>query len=78
MSPLMLAEASPAETGFMALLVILAALVAVAVVVFIIAAVISILTSRADGAMKVVWLVLVFLAPLIGALLWFLVGRSRA
>ncbi|WP_047870883.1 PLD nuclease N-terminal domain-containing protein [Nocardiopsis sp. RV163] len=53
------------------------ALVSLVAVVLIIAAVFSILTSRVDGAMKVVWLIFVCVAPLIGAILWFLVGRSR-
>ncbi|MEV6819160.1 PLD nuclease N-terminal domain-containing protein [Nocardiopsis dassonvillei] len=59
------------------LLLVGVALVSLVAVVLIIAAVFSILTSRVDGAMKVVWLIFVCIAPLIGAILWFLVGRSR-
>ncbi|MCK9868480.1 PLDc N-terminal domain-containing protein [Nocardiopsis dassonvillei] len=59
------------------LLLVGIALVSLVAVVLIIAAVFSILTSRVDGAMKVVWLIFVCIAPLIGAILWFLVGRSR-
>lgn len=59
------------------LLLVGIALVSLVAVVLIIAAVFSILTSRVDGAMKVVWLIFVCVAPLIGAILWFLVGRSR-
>lgn len=59
------------------LLLVGIALVSLVAVVLIIAAVFSILTSRVDGAMKVVWLIFVCIAPLIGAILWFLVGRNR-
>ncbi|WP_444963726.1 PLDc N-terminal domain-containing protein [Nocardiopsis sp. M1B1] len=59
------------------LLLVGIALVSLVAVVLIIAAVFSILTSRVDGAMKVVWLIFVCVAPLIGAILWFLVGRNR-
>ncbi|QUX27135.1 MULTISPECIES: PLDc N-terminal domain-containing protein [Nocardiopsis] len=59
------------------LLLVGVALVSLVTVVLIIAAVFSILMSRVDGAMKVVWLIFVCIAPLIGAILWFLVGRNR-
>ncbi|AFR08988.1 MULTISPECIES: PLDc N-terminal domain-containing protein [Nocardiopsis] len=49
-----------------------------AVVGLVVAAVFSILFSQLDGGMKIVWLILVILAPVIGALLWFLIGRSRS
>ncbi|NKY98860.1 PLDc N-terminal domain-containing protein [Nocardiopsis alborubida] len=64
-------------TGLPILLLIGFVVVSLVAVVLIIAAVFSILTSRVDGAMKVVWLIFVCIAPLIGAILWFLVGRSR-
>lgn len=64
-------------TGLPILLLGLILLVSLAAVVLIIAAVFSILASRVDGAMKVVWLIFVCIAPLIGAVLWFLVGRTR-
>lgn len=74
---LTLTDSIPLETGLVAALLIGAVVVTLAVVVLIIAAVFSILFSGLDVAMKLVWIVLVFLAPLIGALLWFLIGRNR-
>ena len=41
-------------------------------------ALISILFSPEDLGMKAVWFIFVFLAPLIGALAWFLVGYSHS
>lgn len=61
--------------GGMVLFVTLGA-IAVYALLFI-AALISIVTSTLDGGMKVVWLVFAFIAPFIGSLLWFLVGRKR-
>ncbi|MBR8743022.1 PLD nuclease N-terminal domain-containing protein [Nocardiopsis sp. MG754419] len=48
-----------------------------AVVVLVIAAVFSILFSRIDVGMKVVWFIFVIIAPVIGALLWFFIGRNQ-
>nr|WP_285758785.1 PLD nuclease N-terminal domain-containing protein [Nocardiopsis ansamitocini] len=50
---------------------------AVVVIGLIIAALISILGSRVSGGMKVVWIIFIICAPLIGALLWFLIGRRQ-
>ncbi|GAA4865510.1 PLD nuclease N-terminal domain-containing protein [Saccharopolyspora rosea] len=61
--------------GGMVLVITLGALAAY--VLLFIAALISIVTSTLDGAMKVVWLIFAFIAPFIGSLLWFLVGRKR-
>ncbi len=72
-----LLAATPQETYFGLGFAVLIVAGALAVIGLIIAAVFSILFSRIDGGMKLVWLVFVFIAPLIGALLWFLVGRSR-
>jgi hypothetical protein len=77
MSPLSLAATVPVETWVGGGLLITALLAALAAFVLVVAAVFSILFSRLDVAMKLVWIVLVFLAPVIGALLWFLIGRSR-
>lgn len=52
--------------------------VVAAFVVLFIAALISILGSGLSGGMKLVWIVLAFLAPFIGSLLWFVVGRPDA
>jgi len=74
---LAMADATTMNTAIAAFILIMALLVGLAVVVFVIAAVFSILGSRVDGAMKIVWLIFVVIAPLIGALLWFLVGRNQ-
>lgn len=46
--------------------------------VLFVAALISILASPHTGGMKIVWLVLAFMAPFVGSLLWFVVGRGDA
>ncbi len=66
------------QTALLGSLVILAVLAALAVVALIVAAVISILFSAEDLGMKAVWLILVFLAPFLGALAWFLVGYNHS
>ncbi|MFR9731774.1 PLD nuclease N-terminal domain-containing protein [Saccharopolyspora sp. MS10] len=53
-------------------------LVALAFLVFFVAALISILGSEHTGGMKLVWVVLAFIAPFLGPLLWFVIGRSDA
>lgn len=68
----------PMEAGLGIALLIGAVLVCLAVVALVVAAVLSILFSRTDLGMKVVWLIFVIIAPVIGALLWFLIGRSRS
>ncbi|MCX2733798.1 PLD nuclease N-terminal domain-containing protein [Saccharopolyspora sp. NFXS83] len=52
--------------------------VVAAFAVLFIAALISILGSGLSGGMKLVWIVLAFLAPFLGSLLWFAVGRPDA
>ncbi|SIO88833.1 PLDc N-terminal domain-containing protein [Nocardiopsis sp. JB363] len=51
--------------------------IALAVVVLVVAAVFSVLFSRIGFGMKVVWLIFVIIAPVIGALLWFFIGRNH-
>lgn len=68
----------PVEAGLGIALLIGAVLVCLAVVALVVAAVLSILFSRTDLGMKIVWLIFVIIAPVIGALLWFLIGRSRS
>ncbi|KIZ15783.1 PLD nuclease N-terminal domain-containing protein [Streptomyces natalensis] len=48
---------------------------AVASVVLFVGALVSILRARMDGGMKLVWVVFAFVAPFLGSLLWFLIGR---
>ncbi|MGW1680332.1 PLD nuclease N-terminal domain-containing protein [Saccharopolyspora sp. NPDC002376] len=47
-------------------------------VVLVIGALISVLGSPQSFGMKVVWIVFVFLAPFLGSILWFLIGRGNA
>ncbi|MDA3642915.1 PLD nuclease N-terminal domain-containing protein [Saccharopolyspora indica] len=44
----------------------------------IIAALISVLGSPQTFGMKVVWIIFVFVAPFLGSILWFAVGRGNA
>ena len=37
-----------------------------------------ILTGRGDMGMKLVWIIVVLLLPLLGAILYLIVGRGRA
>lgn len=53
------------------------AMVMLAYLVLIIAALVGIVSARLTGGMKLVWCVLVFLAPFLGSLLWFVVGRNN-
>ncbi|WP_212909545.1 PLDc N-terminal domain-containing protein [Streptomyces sp. TS71-3] len=50
--------------------------VMVAYVLFIIGAFVSILRSRFSAGMKFVWCVFVVIAPFLGSLLWFLIGKG--
>lgn len=43
-----------------------------------IGALVSIVSSPLSGGMKLVWVVFAFVAPFLGSLLWFLVGRGAA
>ena len=42
-----------------------------------IVAVVSLLKSGADGATKILWLLLIIFLPLVGMLLYFLMGPGR-
>ncbi|GAB3466582.1 hypothetical protein GCM10027570_56030 [Streptomonospora sediminis] len=66
-------QQSLAAYGVMALV----GLFLVAYVGFIIAAIISALASKHSFGMKLVWLVFIFIAPFIGALCWFFIGRRN-
>jgi hypothetical protein len=58
-----------------------AALVALLVVAFaalFIGALVSVLRSALSGGMKLVWIVFVVIAPFLGSLLWFLIGKANA
>ncbi|KAF0219253.1 MAG: hypothetical protein FD174_2339 [Geobacteraceae bacterium] len=52
-------------------------LVFVAVFVFWLWALIDILKSEFTGSNKVVWLLMVMLVPLIGAILYYFIGREQ-
>jgi hypothetical protein len=53
-------------------------LVVCAGLVFVLAAVVSVLRSPLTGGMKLVWFILVWVAPFLGSLLWFLIGKPNA
>jgi Phospholipase_D-nuclease N-terminal len=50
-------------------------IVLLAYVALVIGALISVVASGVSGGMKVVWIVFVLVAPVIGSLAWFVVGR---
>jgi hypothetical protein len=37
----------------------------------------SVIASRKDGAIKLLWVIIIILAPFFGSLLWFLWGRNN-
>ncbi|MFC0439298.1 PLD nuclease N-terminal domain-containing protein [Kutzneria buriramensis] len=50
---------------------------AIAHVLIAVLAVVSVITSRQSLGMKAVWFLLIWAMPLIGSVLWFLVGRRE-
>ncbi|MER7013508.1 PLD nuclease N-terminal domain-containing protein [Saccharopolyspora sp. NPDC000359] len=64
-------------TGGLAL-ILLITVPLLAYVVLVIGALISVLGSPQSFGMKIVWIVLVFVAPFLGSILWFVIGRSNA
>ncbi|WP_438486956.1 PLD nuclease N-terminal domain-containing protein [Streptomyces sp. S186] len=54
------------------------AAVALGALAFFFGALLSIVRSDLTGGMKLVWLVFALVAPFLGCLLWFLVGRRDA
>lgn len=53
-----------------------AGLALLAYAVLFIGALISILASAHTGGMKLAWVVFAFVAPFLGSLLWFVIGRG--
>jgi hypothetical protein len=49
-----------------------------AYILLVIGAFFSALFSPASGGMKLVWIIFIVIAPFIGSLLWFLVGKRNA
>ncbi|MGW5645292.1 PLD nuclease N-terminal domain-containing protein [Saccharopolyspora sp. NPDC003752] len=64
-----------ADSGLYWAGLIVATLAVLGYVVLVVGAVISILASHQGIGMKLVWIVLVFMAPFLGSLLWFFIGR---
>lgn len=62
----------------MARLWVVAAVVAVAFMVYSLVDCAMTDSARVRGPRKVVWIVLILLLPVLGGLLWFLVGRGRS
>lgn len=77
MSHARLIEVAAASEGGGRLAVLTVALILVAVGVYI-STLISIIVSPAAKGMKLVWIAFAFIAPIIGSVLWFLVGRRHA
>ena len=53
-------------------------LVGVVVLLLDIWAIVSVLTGRSEVLRKLLWIVLILLFPVVGVLLYFLIGRSAA
>jgi hypothetical protein len=70
MLPLPLASALALSTGY--------GLVGTLILVLDIVAIVSVLAGRGSVGHKVLWTVLILLLPLIGMVLYFLIGRSPA
>lgn len=67
-----------ADSGASMAMAALVLLPLLAYVMLVIGALVSIVASAQDLGMKLVWVVFVFIAPFIGSLLWFFVGRGHA
>ncbi|KAA9158109.1 PLDc_N domain-containing protein [Amycolatopsis acidicola] len=52
--------------------------VILAYLVLVLAALVSVLRSANSGGMKVVWFVFIWVAPFLGSLLWFVIGKPNA
>ncbi|GHF65902.1 ABC-type multidrug transport system permease subunit [Amycolatopsis bartoniae] len=61
----------------LALAALIVALVA-ACVLFVVGAVVSVLRAPLAAGLKLVWIVLVCVAPFLGSLLWFVIGKRHA
>jgi membrane protein implicated in regulation of membrane protease activity len=59
-------------------LIAVTAIAGVAFVVLVVAAVISVIGSQLGAGMKLAWIVFVVVAPFLGSLAWFVVGRRDA
>ncbi|MGI9031557.1 MAG: PLDc N-terminal domain-containing protein [Ilumatobacteraceae bacterium] len=72
-----LAPVSDDDEGFGTGAAVLLAVIVIALVVLFIAALVSIVrTSRLSGGGKLLWVVIVFVFPLIGSIVWFAFGRG--
>ena len=57
---------------------VVGALIALGLAALVIGALVSLYRAEADGTTKAVWVLIVVMAPLLGAALWFVIGRSQA
>lgn len=73
--PAILASANSSQIAGLGLFAVLG-LAMLAYAVLFIGALISIATSAHTGGMKLAWIVFAFVAPFLGSLLWFVVGRG--
>jgi Phospholipase_D-nuclease N-terminal len=60
------------------LLGILLFVVLAGLVVIFVGSLVSVLRSRLSAGMKLVWVILIFALPLVGCVLWILIGRRHA
>lgn len=69
---------SGTETALGWVAILLMVVVALAFLALFIGALVSILRSPLEGGMKLVWIVFAFIAPFLGSLLWFVIGKKSA
>ncbi len=50
----------------------------IAYILLVLGALISSLGSPLTGGMKLVWIIFIFIAPFIGSICWFLIGKRSA
>ncbi|MFI7101380.1 PLD nuclease N-terminal domain-containing protein [Streptomyces sp. NPDC050161] len=70
--------AAASDPGALRLGAALLVLVLLCYVAFVIGALVGIVRSRLTGGMKAAWVVFTCVAPFLGSLVWFLVGRRDA
>jgi hypothetical protein len=53
-------------------------IVGLVILAFDVIAILQVIDSRLDGTKKLLWILLIVFLPLVGMLLWFLLGKDSA
>jgi membrane protein DedA with SNARE-associated domain len=59
------------------IMVMLITSVIAAYVLLVVGALVSVLRSYQPTGMKMAWIIFIFIAPFIGSILWFLIGKTH-